>query len=96
MRVEARLVTCGALVGLTALLMPHCSGGGCVGSGSAGHTEAEELGVAVPPAAPSALGAYAKTQRTPVNRALPATQVRQDGGIRRRRRPASSDAGVPL
>ncbi|HEX2878695.1 MAG TPA: hypothetical protein VHO25_04080 [Polyangiaceae bacterium] len=90
-----RLGLCVALLGATTL-MPQCSGGGCGGAGSAGHVSAEELGVAVPPAAASALGAYSKTQRTPINRAAAPVHARRDGGVPKRRRAITGDAGVPL
>jgi hypothetical protein len=85
-----------ALLGSTMLLVPQCSGGGCGGGGTAGHARAQEFGVAVPPAAPSALGAYSKTQRTPINRASAAVHPRRDGGVPKRRKAVTSDAGVPL
>lgn len=86
------------VVGLagTAMLMPQCSGGGCGAAGNAGYSEPQALGVAVPPAAASALGAYAKTQRTPINRAASPTRKHRDGGVPKRRKAATGDAGVPL
>jgi hypothetical protein len=90
-----RLGLCVALLGATTLL-PHCSGGGCGGAGGAGHASVDELGVAVPPAAVSALGAYSKTQRTPINRAAAPVHARRDGGAPKRRKAVTGDAGVPL
>lgn len=96
MRGASRLLCWSALLGAVGVLTPQCSGGGCTGNGSTGRGEAEELGVAVPPAAASALGAYSKAQRTPINRAVAPAQVRRDAGPPKRRKVGARDAGVPL
>jgi hypothetical protein len=96
MRRRARALTgVGLLLGMV-LLMPRCSGGGCTAGNTAGRGEADELGVAVPPAAASALGAYARAQRTPINRVIAPVKVRDGGARKKPRRPITPDAGVPL
>jgi hypothetical protein len=91
-----RMSVCVVLLGATTVLVPQCSGGGCGGASSSGQGSAEEFGVAVPPAAASALGAYSKTQRTPINRAVAPVRTQRDGGVPKRRKAAAGDAGVPL
>ncbi|HTM46731.1 MAG TPA: hypothetical protein VL137_17370 [Polyangiaceae bacterium] len=57
--------------------------------------ETDRIGVPVPKAAVSALGAYARTGHTPGNRELP-TVTPLDGGVRKPSKPQVSDGGVPL
>jgi hypothetical protein len=57
--------------------------------------DTDRLGIPVPPAAVSAVGAYSRTGRTPGNRELPSVAP-VDGGARRPRAIPVNDGGVPL